>query len=100
MHINRRIEHFLREHDMPPTKFGRLAAHDPRIVLDIRMGREIRPCTAQRISAFIDSYSLERDDKKWEPAVVPKSRGYKNLERTFDSIKSHPAQGHITGETA
>lgn len=79
MHINRRIECFLREHDMPPTKFGRLAAHDPRIVLDIRMGREIRPCTAQRISAFIDGY---------------------NLERTFDPIKCHPASEHNTGETA
>jgi hypothetical protein len=79
MHINRRIERFLREHDMPPTKFGRLAAHDPRIVLDIRMGREIRPCTARRISAFIDAY---------------------NLERTVDSIKCHPDLGHITGETA
>ena len=100
MHINRRIERFLREHDMPPTKFGRLAAHDPRIVLDIRMGREIRPCTAQRISAFIDGYSSERDDKKWAPALVPKSRDNKNLERTFDSIKCHPARGHNTGETA
>ncbi len=100
MHINRRIERFLREHDMPPTKFGRLAAHDPRIVLDIRLGREIRPCTAQRISAFIDGYSLERGDKKRQPALVLKSHDNKNLERTFDSTKCHPARGHNTGETA
>ena len=43
MHITRLIERFLREQDLPPTKFGRLAAGDPRLVLDIRMGREIRP---------------------------------------------------------
>ncbi len=57
MHINRRVEIFLREHDMPPTKFGRLAAHDPRIVLDMRMGREVRPGTAQRLSSFIENYA-------------------------------------------
>ena len=33
----RRIEKFLREFDMPATKFGRLAAHDPRFVLDLRI---------------------------------------------------------------
>ena len=43
MHIKRLIERFLRDQGLPPTKFGRLAARDPRLVLDIRMGREIRP---------------------------------------------------------
>jgi hypothetical protein len=57
MHINRRVERFLREYNMPPTKFGRLAAHDPRIVLDMRMGREVRAETEQRLSAFIENYA-------------------------------------------
>jgi hypothetical protein len=57
MHINRRVERFLRQYNMPPTKFGRLAARDPRIVLDMRMGREVRPETAQRLSVFIESYA-------------------------------------------
>jgi hypothetical protein len=57
MHINRRVERFLRDKQMPPTKFGRLAAHDPRLVLDMRMGRQVRPETAQRLSAFMDSYA-------------------------------------------
>jgi hypothetical protein len=34
----RTIETFLRTHNLPATKFGRLAAHDPRFVLDLRMG--------------------------------------------------------------
>ena len=38
----RSIEKFLRQTGMPATKFGRLAAHDPRFVLDLRMGREPR----------------------------------------------------------
>ena len=41
-HINRKIECFLIQYDMPATKFGRLAARDPRLVLDMRNGRELR----------------------------------------------------------
>ena len=57
MHIHRRVEHFLRENNMPPTKFGRLAAHDPRLVLDMRMGREVRPETKQRLNNFMDNFT-------------------------------------------
>jgi hypothetical protein len=53
MHINRTVERFLREHDMPATKFGRLAAHDPRLVLDMRMGRELGSEMTQRLTAFM-----------------------------------------------
>jgi len=52
----RQIEHFLRYHEMPATKFGRLAAHDPRFVLDLRMGREPRIATAARIEGFMRGY--------------------------------------------
>lgn len=53
----RTIEKFLREHDMPATKFGRLAAHDPRFVLDLRMGRIPRPETQSRIEHFMNEYT-------------------------------------------
>jgi hypothetical protein len=56
MNINRTVEHFLRDHDMPATKFGRLAAHDPRLVLDMRMGREVRPAMHQKLVAFMTRY--------------------------------------------
>ena len=57
----RSIEKFLREQNMPATKFGRLAAHDPRFVLDLRMGREPRELTAARIASFMDGYRAGRD---------------------------------------
>ena len=60
MHINRRVERFLREHNMPPTKFGRLAAHDPRLVLDMRMGREIRSEMTEKLEFFITSFSDQK----------------------------------------
>ncbi len=46
---------------MPATKFGRLAAHDPRFVLDLRMGREPRGMTEARINGFIARYEAARD---------------------------------------
>ena len=53
----RKIEKFLSRHEMPWTKFGRLAAHDPRFVADLRNGRTPRPPTRKRIEAFMAAYS-------------------------------------------
>ncbi|MGE3691872.1 MAG: hypothetical protein AB7F98_10880 [Novosphingobium sp.] len=52
----RQIEIFLRDTGMAWTKFGRLAAHDPRFVQDLRNGRIPRPETDGRVRRFIDSY--------------------------------------------
>lgn len=56
MHINHLVERFLREQNLPPTKFGRLAARDPRLVLDMRMGREVRPEMEVKLRQYIASY--------------------------------------------
>ena len=50
----RKIETFLRRTRMPPTRFGRLAAHDPRFVSDLRNGRAPRPCTERRVEHFMN----------------------------------------------
>ena len=52
----RRIEHFLRETGMPWTKFGRLAAQDPRFVQDLRNGRIPRSATEKRVEHFMNIY--------------------------------------------
>jgi hypothetical protein len=52
----RQIEKFLAEQAMPWTRFGRLAAHDPRFVADLRNGRTPRPETEKRIAAFMAQY--------------------------------------------
>jgi hypothetical protein len=57
----RKIEKFLRQNDMPPTKFGRLAAHDPRFVLDLRNGREPRETTERRVEHFMNIYTEMRN---------------------------------------
>lgn len=53
MSVHRKIEKFLRQTNMPPSKFGRLAARDPRLVRDLRNGRELRESLAARIEAFL-----------------------------------------------
>ena len=50
------IERFLRLTGMPWTKFGRLAAQDPRFVGDLRGGRSPRAPTASRIRLFMTTY--------------------------------------------
>ena len=55
----RRIELFLRETGMPWTKFGRLAAHDPRFVQDLRNGRTPRKATQTRVEHFMNIYREE-----------------------------------------
>jgi len=52
----RKIERFLDAHAMPRTKFGRLAAHDPRLVDDLRNGREPRPAMTSRVEHFMSNY--------------------------------------------
>lgn len=57
----RQIEAFMRETKMPQTKFGRLAASDPRLIDDLRKGRTLRPGTRQRVEHFMNTYQGEPD---------------------------------------
>ena len=52
----RHIEKFLRQTGMPATKFGRLATHDPRFVLDLRNGRIPRTITEERVEHFMNTF--------------------------------------------
>ncbi|MCX7676992.1 MAG: hypothetical protein N2Z59_06410 [Alteraurantiacibacter sp.] len=52
----RKIEVFLRHTGMPATRFGRLAAHDPRFVLDLRNGRMPRASTEKKVEHFMNKY--------------------------------------------
>lgn len=54
------IERFLREHDMPWTRFGRLAVRDPRFVGDLRRGREPQARVAGRVRTFMAAYGEAR----------------------------------------
>lgn len=51
-----KIESFLRQTGMPVTKFGRLAAHDPRFVGDLRNGREPRSALSSSLEHFMNTF--------------------------------------------
>jgi hypothetical protein len=50
-----RIDRACREHDIPPSMFGRRALGDPRFYSDLMRGRSLRPQTTAKINAFIVS---------------------------------------------
>ncbi len=54
------IERCLNRTRLTPTRFGRNALGDPRLVFDLRRGREPRPGTAARIEAYIRNLNAER----------------------------------------
>lgn len=60
MSVHWKIERFLKRTEMPPTRFGRLAARDPRLVFDLRNGREPRPRMVARIEAFLARHESQR----------------------------------------
>jgi len=55
MHMSmlRKIEIYLKETAMPPTRFGRLAVNDPRLVGDLKNGREPGSRLVARVEAFL-----------------------------------------------
>ena len=53
--IGRKVERFLKDSGMSPTQFGTIVARDPRLVFDLRKGREPGPRMCARIAAFMES---------------------------------------------
>lgn len=51
--ILRKIDQYLKAQSMAPTRFGREAVRDPRLVHDLRRGREPGARMVARIEAFI-----------------------------------------------
>lgn len=49
----REIERFLRVSGMKPTVFGRASVRDPRLVHDLRNGREAGSRMVERVRAFM-----------------------------------------------
>ncbi len=60
------ILRFCEDNSMAPTRFGREAVGDPRLVIDMRNGREPTPRVAERVRAFIAGEAV--------PAPKPKPR--------------------------
>jgi len=51
-----KIDRYLRCTGLPPTKFGRLVANDPRLVGDLRRGRRPGPEVIARVERFMTEH--------------------------------------------
>lgn len=49
-----KIETYLRRTNTPPTRFGREAVRDPRLVHDLRLGRTCGDRVRLRVMAYIE----------------------------------------------
>ena len=47
------IDRYCRRTGLPPSKFGRMAVRDPRLIHDLKMGRQPGPAIRARIAAFM-----------------------------------------------
>jgi hypothetical protein len=52
----RQITPFLKESGLPPTRFGRLAVGDPRLVSDLKAGRECGVAISKRVEHFMNNW--------------------------------------------
>lgn len=59
MHLLRSVEIFLCQTGMAPTRFGRAAVRDPRLVFDLRNGREPGERMKRRVEHFMNIYVRE-----------------------------------------
>ena len=58
----RRIEAYLKRSGTPATRFGREAVRDPRLVLDLRRGREPRAIMVARVEAYLLACETQAGD--------------------------------------
>jgi hypothetical protein len=63
-----RIEAFLKESAMPPSVFGRAAVRDPRLVSDLRGGREPGIRVICRAEHFMNKWRADRHAGRVMPA--------------------------------
>lgn len=53
------IERAIRRYGIAASTFGRAAVGDPRLVFELRRGREVRPATKEKVLAYISKIEKE-----------------------------------------
>lgn len=64
MPLLNRIEAYLRASRISATRFGREAARDPKLVHDLRCGRQLRAATTRRVEAFLSAAQAALDARR------------------------------------
>ena len=53
MELLEQVERYLAQTNVPPSRFGRQAVGDPRLVADLRSGRTLRRGTRERLQNYL-----------------------------------------------
>jgi hypothetical protein len=61
----RRIERYLYVSRTSPTTFGREAVRDPKLVFDLRRGRQARRPLTARVEAYLDRQEARLEAARW-----------------------------------
>jgi len=64
VHLLRRIEAYLRATGTAPARFGREAASDPRLVFDLRRGRQPRASLGRRLNVFLEGRERALEERR------------------------------------
>ena len=75
MSMLRKIELYLKRTAMPPTRFGRLAVNDPRLVGDLKNGREPGSRIVARVEAFLARGPENQRPENRAPEQAPEKQG-------------------------
>ena len=59
MHLLSTIDRYLKASGVPPTRFGRESVRDPRLVHDLRRGRQPGARVSKRVLAYIAARQAE-----------------------------------------
>lgn len=70
MSLLRAVETCLRMTDIPPSRFGRDSVRDPRLVHDLRRGREPGSAVEKRVRVHIDRILNDLPEKKTLPPLL------------------------------
>lgn len=54
MELLEQIEAYLARTNTPPSKFGRMAVGDPRLLADLKSGRRLRRRTEERLRSYLN----------------------------------------------
>jgi hypothetical protein len=75
-----RIETFLKESAMPPSVYGRAAVRDPRLVSDLRGGREPGRDLICRVEHFMNKWRADRRAGHVAPRGDRRTRAGRRIE--------------------
>ncbi|RVT38495.1 hypothetical protein ENE74_17520 [Sphingobium algorifonticola] len=70
MELLEQVESYLARTRMPPSRFGRLALGDPRLVGDLRSGRRLRPGTQDQLEQYL-AHEIERIEGGGKKTAAP-----------------------------